>query len=192
MLLPLLLQFAVGSGSGVPAAPFRPPPRATTSRAVTMPSVSNHAECLALAERDPVGGRVAAERWRIAGGGFAARQCAARCHNRASGCPRSRTAKGSRSCRRCCHPSARRERRALTQIRYQLSHPEDKVVASTILHLLAILPPPHCWLSRIFHEIRGDDARTYWAGAVEALAVTPLAGGELIVSRGNIVRCGIA
>ena len=35
----------------------------------------SHDRCLALAERDPVAAKVEAERWRIAGGGFAASQC---------------------------------------------------------------------------------------------------------------------
>ena len=40
-------------------------------------TVSSHDRCLALAERDPVAAKVEAERWRIAGGGFAAFQCSA-------------------------------------------------------------------------------------------------------------------
>ena len=49
------------------------------SAAAPLPDIAamSHDRCLALAERDPVAAAAAAERWRIAGGGFAARQCAA-------------------------------------------------------------------------------------------------------------------
>jgi tetratricopeptide (TPR) repeat protein len=38
---------------------------------------SAHDHCLTVAEQDPAAGKAEAERWRIAGGGFSARQCAA-------------------------------------------------------------------------------------------------------------------
>ena len=50
----------------------------TTPADAPLPGISviaSHYRCLALAEHDPEAAKAAAERWRIAGGGFAASQC---------------------------------------------------------------------------------------------------------------------